>query len=164
MTLQDDGYYFNISALLSPTGSIFLMAWIVLIALVCLAALVFLLRYPHQINHKICRVLTATTTLSLLTLACELAEFADSSPPIVFWIMQWSALLQLLALVMLNLELFKTFSVLGGYFSVHSIGKMQYCLVSWYFLTLGGQYLSLETLGAPNTPFTLAVIFDDIVV
>ena len=52
-------------------------------------------------------------------------------------------------LTLLAMELFKTLSFLGGYFTKQAVTRVQYTWVVFYLLCIGGYFAELPTIGRP---------------
>lgn len=158
MAYQDDGVYIPAIDLLGLPFVIILAVYFIAVLTAVAAQLATLQFGTHTIPSKVSNALKVTTAMSILTMLCLMAQLLDSSPPIVFWLLNWSSFLLILFIELLNLELFKTLSIMGGYFTVCGISKMQWTLLAWYLIAVGGQYLTLQTLGSPNMPFVRDVM------
>ena len=123
--------------------SVSLLCWEMIVLLSVGSLLVYLILIPTKIPSSTLRKLQLTTGLSLITILALLSQFIDATPAIFLWICLWSPIALLLLLVLLALELFKTFSVLGGHFSTRVITLVQRCWVGWYFVCMFGQYVIL---------------------
>ena len=88
--------------------SVSLLCWEMIVLLSVGSLLVYLILIPTKIPSSTLRKLQLTTGLSLITILALLSQFIDANPAIFLCLSSPIALL--LLLVLLALELFKTFN------------------------------------------------------
>ena len=117
-----------------------------LLELEILASQMVMLSYLTLFKDKhptpILRKLQITFAFSICAISALLSEFIDS-PPLICWLSQWESIALNLQVFWLSLDLFKTFSVMGGHFSLTSITQTQRASLVAYFLWASSQYYTL---------------------
>lgn len=167
MPYFDDGQYYTLfpapGNLLKVEFTITMLCWEALVFAALLGLLVYLTFFNTKIPTVTLRKLQITGILSICTMAALLCQFIDGAPPFLFWLFQWGSFVLNLLLMLLALELFKTFSVLGSHFTVLSISRAQRFWIAWYVLCALGHNISIITIGKKTYPWALIVNLSNLV-
>lgn len=102
-------------------------------------------------------MLKISTSLAIAVMACLMTNSIDQAPAILYWLMQWTAMAVTFITYGLAFELFKTFSAVGGYFTIQAVTRALYMLIGWYVLCIGGQYVILGNIGTPTNDLIFLV-------
>ena len=153
MAFDEQGAQFSLFGSKYDSLMVFLLVYEWIILAILTALWIYLQFFKTSIPVKILRALNTCTLLSIFAMGCILAFYLPDSPPVIYWLMQFIELLLCCLLGLLSLELFKTFSAMGRYFTIRGVAQMQYCYLAYYMLCSGGICASLFNLG--RTPSQL---------
>lgn len=118
---------------------------------------VYLVSQKHKIPQKIMLAIQLCTIIGILTMSSFAWQCWDDSPPFVAWLGQFLTFLGLFIIGMVSLELFKTFSVMGHYYTPEGIYTMQKFWCASYAICAACQCAILPSLGHKTITWILLV-------